>query len=192
MEAARAVLIEVPPSEMAASNAVRITIMNVAERGGWAEDGRRMGAAAHQYSEDSEVIRPITSASERFLNVSRSLRLFGRCADDLPFTPSTSHGRNVGVAHLLERIGCQDRSKAAAAVENQLSVPVRDLLFDVTLDDALSYMDRAGCVARGPFAVLPNVHEFEIRVGAKALSRLLHSYVGDGRMYRVNQREKCR
>ena len=50
---------------------------------------------------------------------------------------------DVGVAHFLQIVGGQGRTKAAATIENNLIPSRRAVLLDVALDDPLAKMDRA-------------------------------------------------
>ena len=53
-------------------------------------------------------------------------------------SPSTVQRNRVFVAHLLEVIGNKSRTKAAATIQNQFGVVVRNLSLDIALDDALA------------------------------------------------------
>src|SRR3954465_8477669 len=49
----------------------------------------------------------------------------------VPAAPAAVHGNGVLVAHLLQVVSHQRRAEAAAAVEDDLGVLVRDLVLDV-------------------------------------------------------------
>jgi len=106
---------------------------------------------------DDEKI-PVNFALSSTLH-SCSLALLYGSAPRLPRSPSTGHRRHVGVAHLLKIVGGERRSKSTAAIEDQLSVPVRDTRLDVAFDDAFPHWDRSTRVPRIPFALLPDIDE---------------------------------
>src|SRR5207244_4862423 len=79
----------------------------------------------------------------------------------------TVHRERAPVPHGLERVGRERRAKAAAAVEDDLGVPIRDRLLDVALDDTLREVERAASVALRPLPILAHVDQVE------SLARLL-------------------
>src|SRR5262249_50259919 len=80
----------------------------------------------------------ITRRNQRAEPLPPSARPLHRQARRRPAAPSTVHRHDVGVAHLLQVVGAEGGAEAAATVQNDLSVEVRDDTLDVAFDDALT------------------------------------------------------
>src|SRR5688572_26584868 len=80
----------------------------------------------------------------------------------LPPAPAAVHGDHIRVSHLLNRIGREGAAEAAAAVKDDRRRVIRDLLFDIPLDDTFADMlglwQVAGCV----LAFLADVDDLEL------------------------------
>ena len=77
----------------------------------------------------------------------------------LPGLEAARHRRDVGVAHVLEGLGREQRADAAGAVEDDRRVAVRDRALDLLLDVALGDVDGAGHVALLPLGGFADVDD---------------------------------
>src|SRR3954470_3462371 len=77
----------------------------------------------------------------------------------LPLAPAAGHRRDVRVAHLLKIVGGQSGSESAAAVENQLRIPVGDALLDVTLKHTAAHVLGAADMACSPLTLFAHVDD---------------------------------
>ena len=80
-------------------------------------------------------------------------------AGALPGLEAAGHRRDVGVAHLGEGLGREQRADAAGAVEDDRGVAVRDRALDLLLDVALGDVDGAGHVALLPLGGFADVDD---------------------------------
>src|SRR5271157_5230063 len=78
-----------------------------------------------------------------------------------PIADAAVHGNDVGVSHLLQVIGCQRGTEAAATIEHERSSEIGILALNVALDDAFAQVDGSGQVVGVEFAVFADVDENE-------------------------------
>src|SRR5712691_1970373 len=87
------------------------------------------------------------------------LRRFQRIGFLAPDADSPVHRKNIGIAHFLQVVGCQGGTEAAAAIEDERSIEIGVLPFDIALDNPLAQMDRAGNMSLVVFAILADINE---------------------------------
>src|SRR6266404_4065511 len=81
-------------------------------------------------------------------------RRFQRIGFLAPDADSTVHRKHIGVAHFLQVVGCQGGTEATAAIEDERSIEIGVLSFDIALDNPLAQMDGAGKMILVVFAML--------------------------------------
>src|ERR1700733_9188629 len=78
-----------------------------------------------------------------------------------PVANSTIHRNHVRVTHLLQIISRQRRAESSAAVEHNRSIQSWYARLDITLDDALAQVNRAGQMVVGEFALFAHIYQHE-------------------------------
>ena len=78
-----------------------------------------------------------------------------------PAPPAAVHGNHPLVTHFLKIVGDQCGAITTTAIEENLRLPVRDVAFDVALDDPPGKVFRPGDVPGGPFVILADIDEVE-------------------------------
>jgi hypothetical protein len=97
----------------------------------------------------------------------------------------------VLVTHFLKIVGDQRGAITATAIEENLRLPVRDLAFDVALDDSLAKVYCPGDVPGSPFMILADVDETKIFFRIQPFLQLWDSGLADT-LFRVpDERQKC-
>src|SRR6266851_4147798 len=107
------------------------------------------------------------------------LTLFERI---IPFSPAANspvHGKNIGVTHFLQIVGCQSGTIAAATVENDLGDGLRNLLFDVALDYSLAQENGSRQMVFGPFAFLAHIDQMKLFSTVQFCLHLVHAKLVD-------------
>ena len=77
----------------------------------------------------------------------------------LPLVESPGHGRDVRITELPEGLRCQNRARAAGAVDDDLAVLVGDSPLDLKLEEAPRQVHSAGHGPLGVLVGLSNVEE---------------------------------
>src|SRR6266581_7131632 len=111
------------------------------------------------------------------------------------FAPTANpaiHRKHFGVAHLLQVVGSHGRAKAAAAVENQRSVEVRNTPLNISLDYALAEVNRAGKVVFSEFALFPHIHQREFFAAIEFLFHFVDADLFNTRLGVVHNFQKAR
>src|SRR4029077_8512331 len=99
-----------------------------------------------------------------------------------PAAPAAVHRDHVAVAHLLQIVRSEGRTVAAAAIEDDFGVLVRDGFFDIALNHAFAQVDRTGNVAAGPLVVLARVYDDHFFSGVELLLDLAVVFFLDARL----------
>src|SRR5262249_46213693 len=89
------------------------------------------------------------------------LALDNRAARLLPAAEAAGERAHPGVAHRLQGAGGQRRAVAAAAVQDDVGVELRDEALDVALDDALAQVRGAREAAKLPLVVLADIEQVQ-------------------------------
>jgi len=109
-----------------------------------------------------------------------------------PSPPAAVHRDNVFIAHLLKIVSDQRGAIPAAAIKQNLRLPVRKLLFDVTFDDPAGKVDCSGDVSGGPLVVLADVHKMEFLFCLQPFLQLWDCGLADAFFRVINERQKRR
>ena len=87
-----------------------------------------------------------------------------RSAIRLPMAKAARHRTDFGIAHLLQRVGCQCGSVAAATVENDFGIGVGHALGDMIFENAASDSQRTGNMSGAVLILLADIDDDRLRV----------------------------